>query len=91
MSTLQWTNCSSSNDRKLITNNIWDKKKRREYTYTIPHGPSGAQDENEDEEGYPMQTLEEEEEDEEEEEEKKVQQWHLSSITVSVVKSWKRR
>ena len=72
----------------LITNNIWDKKKSREYTCTIPHRPWRLQDENEDKEGYPIQTLEEEED--EKEEEKKVQWWCVSATAVSMVKSWKK-
>ena len=88
-STLQWTDCSSSNGRTLITNNIWDKKKKRGYTHNIPQRPWRSQEENEDKEGYPTQTLEEEEDDGEEK--KKVQQWCVSAITIYMVKSWKKK
>ena len=44
-----------------------EDKDRREYTHTIPYRPWKEEGENDDEDDYPVQTLEEEEDEEEEE------------------------
>ena len=84
--TLQWTGCGSSNSKALITNNVGTRRREESRTHTVIWRPWRSQV-YKDKEGYPMQTVEDEDD---EEEEQKVQQWCVSSIAVSVVKSWKR-